>query len=119
MKNKRIAILWGRDDVLSRAVELILASNKSWEVITIRDTHSLEELQKTVEDLDPKVIIINQGENKSCTDEVKSLPLHLIQKQPGLKVITMNLDTNTAEVYNKQQVYIKEICDLLNTVEDC
>lgn len=119
MKKKKTAILWGRDDVLSRAIELILSTNKDWEVVTIRDTQSFDELERAVEDLSAKVVIINQGDNKSCSEDLKSLPLHLIQKGAGVKVIAMNLDTNTAEVFNKQQVYIKEICDLLNTVDDC
>lgn len=116
MGKHKTAILWGRDDVLSRAIELFLSSNKYWEVITIRDTQPLELLQKTVEDVDPSVIIIHQGDSKASAEDEKGLPLHLIQKHPGIKVITMSLENNTAEVFNKQQVLIKEICDLLNTV---
>lgn len=116
MGKPKTAILWGRDDVLSRAIELFLTSDKDWEVITIRNTQPLEQLQKTVDDLEPKVVIIHQGDMSTPSGEAKDLPLSLIQKHPNIKVITMSLESNTAEVINKQQVYIKEICDLLNTV---
>ncbi len=96
MGKQKTAILWGRDDVLSRAIELFLTSSKYWEVITIRDTQPVELLQKTIDDLDPNVVIIHQGDNKACSDEKEGLPFHLIQKHPGIKVIIMSLENNTA-----------------------
>lgn len=118
MGKPKTAILWGRDDVLSRAIELFLSSNKDWEVITIRDTQPLKRLQKTIEDRDPQVVIIHQGDIRASSKDEKGLPLDLIQKHPGIKVITVSLENNTAEVFNKQQVYIQEICDLLKTLDE-
>lgn len=117
MQKKKTVILWGRDDVLSQAIEIFLAAKSEWEVITIRDKQTIDQFQKVVDDLHPKVIIINRGDNKSSDNE-KDFPIHLIQKNMGIKVITMSLENNKAEVLNKQQVVIKEICDLLNTVEE-
>lgn len=113
MNKPRTVILWGREDLLGRAVELLLTNRKKWEVIRISDNNRLDTLFQEVERVDPNVVIIYQGDCASDTQ----IPAQLLQGRPGLKVITVSLENNSMEVYNKQKVLIKDVSDLLSVLE--
>lgn len=117
MIKPKTVILWGRDDVLSRSIELLLSEMNGWEVITISDAQSPKDFLQLVEKYDPKVIIIHQGDSSICIEGETELLLHLIQHHPDVKVITISLENNAMEVFNKQEVQVKGVSDLLSIVE--
>lgn len=117
MLTSKTMILWGRDDVLRRSVELLLTVQKGWKVVTITNSQNPEQLIEAIEQLNPKVVILHQGDTSVSSKGEMDLPLCLIQKHPGVQVITLSLEDNSIEVYSMQKVLIKGICDFLSVVE--
>ncbi len=113
MNKTKTVILWGREDLLGRGVEFFLNSRSEWEVIRISDKQGADFLTQEVERLKPDVVIIYQG---NCNGDMP-VPMHLLEGRPQLKVITVSLENNSVEIYNKQKVWLKEVGDLLSVVE--
>ncbi len=113
MNKSKTVILWGREDLLGRGVEVFLNTRSEWEVIRISDKQGVDFLTQEVERVKPDVVIIYQG---NCAEDVP-VPMRLLQARPGLKVITVSLENNSVEVYNKQKVWLKEVSDLLSVIE--
>ena len=112
MKTRTI-VLWGREDILSSSVELVLTGQKGWNVVSISDEENFEALIVAVEKVHPDVVIIQQGDHSS-----NSYPLmKLIQDHPGLRVITVNLNDNRMEVYSKQDILVKSASDLIAVIK--
>ncbi len=118
MLKTNTVIVCGRDDVLRRAIELFISKTPGWEVITIQDAQVSGEVLQLVEKFRPKVVIIHEGDIRPSAEDETSLPVLLIQKYPGLKVITISLENNELEVFNMQKVRIREIDDLLSAVAE-
>jgi len=112
--SSKSAILWGREDLLGRAIESILNATHTWQVINLLGNHDAKLLACEVEKANPKIVFVNQGDS---TDEFPP-PLHLIQSFPDLKIIVINLDNNLVEVYKKQRIWIKEASELLSIVDE-
>jgi aromatic ring-cleaving dioxygenase len=109
----KTVILWGGENLLGRAVELFLAARQEWEVIRIVEQDNGESLLQQVERVNPNIVIVYQDNFHSNS----SLPLKLLQRRQGLRVIIVSLENNSMEVYNKQKIWVKEISDLISTVE--
>ena len=43
--------------------------------------------------------------------------MQLLQDHPGIKVITINLENNSMEVYSKRKVWVKETADLISVMD--
>ncbi len=113
MKKTKTVLLWGREDLLSSSVEFFLASKNRWEVISLCNKDGTDALLKAVDSIQPNVVIIHLGEH----DDPEKLPMALFQTFPALKVITVSLENNSVQIYNKQRVWIKDAADLLLAVE--
>ncbi len=113
MNKTKTVILWGREDLLGRGVEFFLNTRSEWEVIRVSDKQGVDFLTQEVERVKPDVVILYQG---NCAGDVP-VPMQLLQARPDLKVITVSLENNSVEVYNKQKVWLKEVADLLSVVE--
>ena len=113
MKTSKTVILWGREDMLGRGVELFLNARKEWEVIRISDKNNIDLLFRTIEQKKPDVVIIYEGDYSGDIH----LPMQLMQARPELMVLTVSLESNSMEVYNKKKVWVKEVSDLLSVVE--
>ena len=110
--NKKTIVLWGRGDLLSSSVELFLTTQKGWHVFNLQNDENLETLIKTVDELNPEVVIIHQWDRAGALN----LPTNLLQGRPGLKVITVNPENNVLEVYSKQDIMVKSASDLISVV---
>lgn len=106
-------IIWGRPDVLSWAVEHFLSTRKDWDVTSLSNELGLDGLMHEVENKQPDVVIIYQ---RTCARSAY-IPAQLLLNYPSLSVITVNPDDNSMEVYNKKQIYIQEVSDLITVVE--
>lgn len=112
MKSKTI-VLWGREDLLSTSVELLLTAQKGWKVINISIEETLDALIKAMDEVKPDVVIIPQWDHANSLN----LPTILLQDHPGLKVITVSANNNSMEVYSKQDIFISSAFDLISAVE--
>lgn len=109
----RKVILWGREDLLSRAVRLFLETRMDWMVVRVSNDGNVEDLFHILLRERPDVVILCQDR----FDGDAELPLRLINAQLCLKVVTLNLENNLMQVYSKQNVMIQGITDLLSVIE--
>lgn len=116
MKNtlERTVILWGEDDVLMRAVEVLLTVRGEWRLIRIKEDLDDLSLAQMVEEVTPDVLIVHQ----SALEGSVRLLIKFVQDYSKLKIITIGLENNQMEIYNKKRVCIKEASDLLAAIRD-
>ena len=110
----KTVILWGREDLLGKAIESLLNTTHQWQVIKILGNHDARVLAREVEKANPEIVFINQG---GCVDEFP-IPIHLLQDFPDLRIITVNTENNLVEVYNRQKVWINKASDLLSIIDE-
>jgi len=111
-KQKTI-VLWDRGDLLSSSVELFLTAQKGWHVFNLPNDENLEILKKTVDELNPDVVILHRWDRSNNVN----LPTILLHDHPGLKVITVNPENSLLEVYSKQNIMVKSVTDLISVIE--
>ena len=109
----RKIILWGRDDLLSQAVDLFLQTTQTWDVIRLSSDSGVEKLIEETQRINPEVVVLC-GEK---VDEYSSLPLRLINEQGCLRVVTVGLESNLMQVYSKQNVMLQGVSELLSIFE--
>jgi hypothetical protein len=109
MSKAKKVILWGRDDLLTKAVEIFLTAGIR-EVIRIPMEHGADYLVECAKKIKPDVVIV-------YVDDV-NLPLRLIQDQPNFKVVIVSLQDNQMQVYSKHSILVREVSDLLSVIED-
>ncbi len=112
VKAKKV-IVWGRPDVLSWAVKFFLSAHQDWQVTSLSNKSGTDGLICEVENMHPDAVIIYQR----ISARSAHLPAQLLSNYPNLSVITVNPDDNSMEVYNKKQIYIQEVSDLISVVE--
>lgn len=112
MESKTIVIL-GQEDLLSSSVELLLGTQKGWDVVNIPNDNNPDTLTKALDKLNPDVVIVHQGYFKGNLN----LPADLFRNLPGVKVITLSPKDNLIEIYNKQNVIVKSASDLISVID--
>lgn len=111
---EKTVILWGQDDVLTRAVENLLGAGSGWKVIRISDDLDEGTLAEVVEQVTPDVVIVHEC---VLSGNVRLL-IRFVQDYPSLKIITIGLENNKMDIYNKKTVCIKESSDLLAAIRN-
>ena len=109
----RRAILWGKDDLLSRSVSLFLEKSTTWNVIMMPNTGNVERLIKKIAVIKPDAVILCQDRSNGDA----ALPLRLINERFCPKVLIVNLENNLMQVYSKQDVIIQGVPDLMSAIE--
>lgn len=109
----RKTILWGREDLLSRAVLLFLETRMDWDVIKVSSDGGVDNLIQKIERVKPDVVILCQD----TVDGDSALPLRVLDEQYCLKVVSLNLENNLMQVYSKQKIIVQGVSDLLSVVE--
>ncbi|MBK8418022.1 hypothetical protein [Candidatus Villigracilis saccharophilus] len=112
MKSRKV-IVWGQDDLLSWAVNFFLTARKDWEVLSFSSDLGIDFLIRQVEDLRPDVVVVYQTK---CVNSARML-MQLFYTRPELTMITVDPQENTMEVYNKKQILVKRVSDLISVVE--
>ena len=112
MKSRKV-IVWGQDDLLSWAVNFFLAARKDWEVLSFSSDMGIDFLIRQVEDLSPDVVLVYQTK---CVNSARML-MQLFYTRPELTMITVDPQENTMEVYNKKQILVERVSDLISVVE--
>ena len=112
MKSRKV-IVWGQDDLLSWAVNFFLTARKDWEVLSFSSDLGIDFLIRQGEDLRPDVVVVYQTK---CVNSARML-MQLFYTRPELTMITVDPQENTMEVYNKKQILVKRVSDLISVVE--
>lgn len=97
-----------------QAVASLLIKQNDWRVIRISDEASETQLVEQIQTVYPQVLIVHQD------TLLGNLPLLIkfIQTCSKLKIITINLDNNGLEIFNKQTTCLKEVSDLMAIIAD-
>jgi hypothetical protein len=111
--HSRVAILWGREDLLAQAVSLLLESGKTWQVLRIPGGQDIERLIQKIKNVKPDVVILCQ---ERLDDDI-SLPIRLIQGQLCQRVVIVELESNQIQVYSQQNIIVQGASDLLSIIE--
>lgn len=113
MTKSRTVLLWGGDDLLSSSIEIFLASQAGWKVISFSEKDGFEVLEKALESTGSEIVILR------AADEAKSegLSMRLLQDHPALKVINVGFENSCLEVYTRQRVKVSQASDLISILE--
>jgi ABC-type proline/glycine betaine transport system substrate-binding protein len=114
MTKSKIILVWGSEDILGKSIEVLLAAQKDWEVVSISNQADLDALIRSVETAQADIVFIHQGYHNEPTH----LPLQLLQAHPAIKVITISLENNVMGVYTKQNILVKRSSDLIGIIEN-
>jgi hypothetical protein len=114
MKQRKTVILWGRDDVLSHAMDSFLKAEETWKVERIFIDQGIDYLVDQVRRIKPEVVILHTA---NCAID-QCLLMQLIQDQPQLNIVTVSLENNLMQVYSKHNFVLREVSDLLSIIED-
>jgi hypothetical protein len=110
----KTVVLWGQDDVLIRAVEDLLVTVGGWRIIQLSEFLDEAALQQALAETIPDVLIVHEG---VFNGDVRPL-IRFVQEYSKLKIITIGLENNQMEIYNKKRVCIKESSDLLAAIQN-
>lgn len=114
MEKQQTFILWGCEDLISKAIEDLLAAHDEWKVLRVSNQESYEALSVHINFFSPEAVIIAEAEHdRECT-----VALKLLQDHPNLKVITLSLENNLLEIFTKQNVRVKTVSDLISVIEN-
>ena len=116
MPKPKTVILWGQNDLLTKAMEMFLTAGESeaWHVIKLPADQCIAALVEQVQSIQPDLVILYQANPGGDSDQLGKL----IQDQPDLKMITVSLENNVMQVYSKRSITIRQVSDLLSVIED-
>lgn len=112
-KTKKV-LVWGQDDLLSWSLNFFLTERKDWEVVNIPNKMGMDYLVRQVEALQPDVVVMYLRKHTNSA----RVTMQLFYACPELTVIQVNPQENTVEVYNKPQVPVQQVSDLISVVEE-
>jgi len=113
MKPKKV-VLCGQGNVLGDGVESFLLEHKEWLVVRIEKEESAQMLKEHIEMENPDVVIVYESSSSSG----ETFPYQLLTGHPKLKVITLSLENNFLEVYDKHRILVNHISDLYSAINE-
>lgn len=116
MPKPKTVILWGQNDLLTKALEMFLTAGEAdaWEVIKLPGGQCLTGLVEEVQKIKPDLVIFYQAFPQDDLDSLTKL----MHDQPDLRMITVSLENNVMQVYSKRSITIRQVSDLLSVIED-
>lgn len=109
-----MVVVWGNENILSNSIQYLLANKVDWKVVSISSLEDFKSLFLPGEPEFSDIVIIHQ----ECLDESCLLPLQLLQDYSDCRVITISLENNVMDIYNKQSLLVKEASDLISVIEN-
>ena len=94
------------------AIETLLGREGGWKVVRVSDELDDVSLAQLIERVTPNVVIVHES---TLSGNVRLL-IKFIQDYPKLKIITIGLENNKIDIYNKKTICIKESSDLLTAI---
>jgi hypothetical protein len=116
MPNPKTVILWGQNDLLTKAMEMFLTAGESeaWNIIKLAADQCIAALVEQVQTIQPDLVIFSQTNPGDDSDQLGKL----IQEQPDLRMIAVSLENNVMQIYSKRSITIRQVSDLLSVIED-
>ena len=114
LTNPKVIILWKDEDVLLRAIELLLNTKVGWKVTRFADHWDENSLLQIVDEIHPDVFIVHEG----VLTEKMHLFTKFVLEFSKLKIITLSLENNLVNIYNRSTLSIREVTDLFSIIED-
>jgi hypothetical protein len=125
MPKPKTVILWGQNDLLTKAMEMFLTTGETdkWEVISFPANQCISSLVEQVRRIKPDLVIIYHAKPDDDSDPLMKLfqeqpELRVIADQPESRVITVSLENNVMQVYSKHSITVRQASDLLSVIED-
>jgi len=113
VSDEKTAIVIGKENLLGYVVEQLLDSVKNWKTIRMTEDVDKKVSVTDIKNLNPEIVILCQ---KDQSIEIELL-MRLLDECPGLKVVTVEMESNSIQVYSKQRVWIKNSAEFLSIVE--
>ena len=116
MSKPRTIVLWGQNDLLTKAMEMFLTASEveAWNVIKLPANQCITTLVEQVQKIKPDLVILYQAKPGHDSEPLGKL----IQDQPDLRMITVSLENNVMQVYSKRTITVRQVSDLLLVIED-
>lgn len=116
MPKSRTVLLWGENDLLTKAMEMFLSAGEadSWEIIKLPADQRISSFVEQVQEIKPNLVILYQA--KSC--DAASALSRLLQEEPDLRLIAFSLENNVVQLYSKRSITVRHVSDLLSVIED-
>lgn len=125
MTKRKTAILWGQNDLLTKAMEMFLTAGEkhTWDVIRFPASEPISALVEQVQRIKPELVILYQPQPCDGSDPLIKLileqpELKVLADQPDSKIITVSLENNVMQVYDKHSITVRQMSDLLSVIED-
>jgi len=113
-KNSKIVVVWGGESILCSSIQHLLAAEQDWTVVSVSNMHDFEAIFPSINNNFSDIVIIHPAEH----DKPGDLPLQLLHEHADIRVITISLENNVMNIYNKQSLLVKEASDLITVIEN-
>lgn len=112
-KTQKSIVVIGTVDILNAYIHTSLSRVQGWEIITLPGLAELDDFiqRKPSALLETFIIVHNEKEHCLC-----DLQMHLLQEQPQLKMVVINPEDNTVELYCKQKTLLNDVSDLVSII---
>lgn len=110
----RIAIFWGREDLVGKAIEMTLTTASNWRLIKISDNTDVRTLAREVERLHPEIVFMSLEH----FDQELPASICATEENSQLRIVIINPCTNRIEVFSRKVIWIQELSDLLSLIRD-
>ena len=125
MPKPKTVILWGPNDLLTKAMEMFLTTGETdkWDVIRFPADQCISSLVDEVQKTKPDLVILYQAQPVDDSDPLIRLlqeqpELKVIANQPESRVIIVSLENNVMQVYSKRSITVRQVSDLLSVIEN-
>jgi DNA-binding NarL/FixJ family response regulator len=115
MTHANVVAVWGKEDVLSSAIEHFLLTKPDWQVVSINGKGGEDAVAAAVAAIRPDILIIpiaGQDDPSACLVQC------LLHDHPAIKVILISLEDNAVDVYSRQNVVISQASDLFAMIDN-
>lgn len=114
MQKNETVLLWGNDDILITSIKNILGTAKNLEVVVMPENIEIDNLHQAIRRHKAESVIIHQDDPHLMS----MISIRLLRDNPGLKLVTVNLDNNEVEIFSKVEIIIKAASDLISIVRN-
>lgn len=125
MHKPKTVLVWGPNDLLTKAMVMFLTTGETdkWNVIRFPANQCISSLVKEVQKTKPDLVILYQAPHADDSDPLIRLlqeqpELKVLAHQPELKIIIVSLENNVMQVYSKHSITVRQVSDLLSVIEN-
>jgi hypothetical protein len=113
-KDPRYIVVLGTVDILNAYLHAFLAKIEGWEILNLQGLAELDDFIRRHDQAPPDTFIVIHDEKQHCLCD---LQMRLLQEQSRLKMVVINSEDNTVEIYRKQKILLKKVSDLVSLIE--